>query len=225
MANTCAEGIKLMKKTCEEIGLEYSYEGNDDCLTSLTIEGYTMTSMSCWDMSDYENLCDCLNAWSFLPYKELKKNLKEFIKVGWLELFGSYCKESYKRTHYKLTDLLTIAMKDCGYALEKYGDIKNKALTHEYKSTESAFIYKGYYITPCMLRNVINNVLRKLSICDLNKFYNLYYDGKKPQKDVIANDCLNDLFNNDNMERLQVLDDYNRHRTFTLDKIPQRLHF
>lgn len=221
MVSFCESGIKKVLSLCDEVGLDVHYEGMHAprCLSSLTIEGVTIDKMTDWDASDYENLQDCIDAWSSLPYKEFKKELKAFSNVGWLELFGEYAKDSYQDALYSLKDLLQMSLRECGYAVDKWQDVADKRASHVYKSTESAFIYKGYYITPCILKHVINSVLKKIDSKNMLKFYALYYSGCKVKNDTIIHDCLNDLFNNDSNEKLVMLDELSGHALININEI------
>ena len=51
------------------------------------------------------------------------------------------------------------------------------------------------------------------------KYYALYYGGCKVKNDVIAHDCLNDLFNNDNNERLIMLDELSGHTLININDL------
>ena len=221
MVSFCESGIKKMLVACDEIGLSVSFEGAHAprCLSSLTIEGVTIDKMTDWDASDYENLTDCICAWSEYPQKQFIKELREFACVGWLDLFGSYAKDSYQDALYSLKDLLKLAMNECAYAVDKWQDVADKRASHEYKSTESAFIYKGYYITPCILKHALNSVIKNIKNNDMIKFYALYYGGCKVKNDVIVEDCLKDLFVNDSNERLTMLDELSGHALININQV------
>lgn len=224
MANVQTSGIAEVKKVCTEYDIACQFEGNALPVTAshLDIMGVNFNNLSAWyndEMLELASFVRCCIEDEGMTYKQLKKELVNYNQEGWLELFGAYSKESYQESLYRLKDLLQMSLKECSYAIEKWGDVKNKAITHEFKSTESAFIYKGYYITPCIIKHAINSVLRKIKANDMCKYYALYYAGNKVKNDTIINDCLSDLFNNDNNERLTMLDELSGHALINLNDV------
>ena len=190
--------------TYELIGKHYPQN-----ITSMEILGVPMTTTT-WDCEDFEILTgfitECIE--DGMNLKELKKELRTF-DASPTDVSGEYVKESYRNSHMGLHDLLLNALKGISYAQDKFTTVFDARATHEFKSTESAFIYKGYYITPCILRDIINlawnDCTKEQQKQFLSKFYN---DCKKVDIKTIATDCLADMFNNNNIDRLLMIDNF-----------------
>lgn len=117
-----------------------------------------------------------------------------------------YVKDSYKNSKDNLLHLLAIAMNDCKLAQNKFDDTYNTRINHDFSSVESAFLYKGYYITPYILQAVIEQTWKSCTKAQQNAYLQKYYAEKVNIK-TIANDMLSDMFNNNNVERLTYMDD------------------
>jgi hypothetical protein len=139
--------------------------------------------------------------------KQIRQYIEEF-DMSPSDVSNEYVKESYRNSHANLVDLLKNALKGSMYAQDKFISVFDKRATHEFKSTESAFIYKGYYITPCILRDIIelawNDCKKQYQI----EYFNKYYNGEKQNIKTIASDCLSDMFNKDDISRLSLINDY-----------------
>ena len=98
------------------------------------------------------------------------------------------------------------ATNDIKIAQDKFESVFDKRATHEFKSTESAFLYKGYYITPCILRSVIELAWNDCGKSEQKQYLERFYNGQKQNIVTIATDCLADMFNHDNIERLIMID-------------------
>ena len=159
-----------------------------------------------FDKEDVDMITDLL-----INYDGIKDVKRVFTNDTMTACMGEYVKDSYQESKYTLADLLEMSMKECSYAVEKWSDVVDKRITHNFKSTESAFIYRGYYITPCIIAKVMNSVLKAITKTSMQMYYDVYYSGNKVKNDTIINDCLTDLFNNDNNERLLMLDDLSGH--------------
>jgi hypothetical protein len=134
--------------------------------------------------------------------------LKHLYKICGFE-GKEYVKESYRNTKEKLITLLANAMNDCKIAKDKFENVYNARIEHVYSSVESAFLYNDYYyITPCILQSVINSVWNDCTKENQKEFLNKFYNGNKADIKTIANDCLFDMFNNNNIERLTMLDEF-----------------
>lgn len=224
MANLQTSGINAVMDVCKEYDIACQFEGKSmpTCASSLDVHGVHFNSLNQWDADGLKELASfvrCCIEDEGMTSKQLKKELINYNQEGWLELFGAYCKESYQESLYSLKDLLQMSLKECSYAVDKWQDVADKRASHEFKSTESAFIYKGYYITPCIIKHAVNSILKKIKADDMCKYYALYYAGNKVKNDTIINDCLSDLFNNDNNERLQMLDELSGHALIDLNAV------
>jgi hypothetical protein len=126
-------------------------------------------------------------------------------------VFGEYVKDSYMSTYVNLNNLLQVAIKGCGYAQDKWQGVFDERINHEYKSTESAFLYNGYYITPYILTSLINKAWSELTKENQKEYLDKFYNGQKIKTNDIVNDCLFDMFNNDSIERLTVMEGLRSH--------------
>ena len=178
-------------------------------ITSMEILNRHLTTTT-WDCEDFETLTTALT----ICIEELgmnKKQIRQYIEefdMSPSDVSNEYVKESYRNSHDNLVDLLKNALKGSMYAQDKFISVFDKRATHEFKSTESAFIYKGYYITPCILRDIIelawNDCKKQYQI----EYFNKYYNGEKQNIKTIASDCLSDMFNKDDVSRLSLINDY-----------------
>lgn len=209
--NNQKSGIATLEETLNMYDLEYSMTGKHYPMniTSMEILNRPLTTTT-WDCDDFKMLSDAL----VICIEELdmtKKELRQFIEefdMSPCEVSGEYVKESYRNSHAGLVDLLKNALKGISYAQDKFTSVFDARATHEFKSTESAFIYKGYYITPCILRDIIELAWKDCKKEYQKEFINKFYNGNKTDFKTIANDCLADMFNNDNVERLSLINDY-----------------
>lgn len=224
MANLQTSGINAVMDVCKEYDIACQFEGKSmpTCASSLDIHGVHFNSLNQWDADGLKELASfirCCIEEEGMTSKQLKKELINYNTEGWLEIFGEYAKDSYQDSLYSLKDLLKLAMNECAYAVDKWQDVADKRASHEYKSTESAFIYKGYYITPCILKHALNSVIKNIKNDNMIKFYALYYGGCKVKNDVIIEDCLKDLFVNDSNERLVMLDELSGHELININQV------
>lgn len=152
----------------------------------------------------YNNACQRLQACEHIE-KRLNEIENIIHKCGFYS--RNYVKDSYQHSKNKLITLLANAMKNIAIAQDKFTDVFDKRIKHEFSSVESAFIYKGYYITPVILFVVIKEAWKSIDKIKQAEFLNKFYNGKSIKIDKIANDCLNNMFNNNNIEMLTMLDE------------------
>ena len=230
--NNQKNGIACLENTLQQYEIEYNMYGKlyPNNITELTILGVTFHDMSAWDVESFMELNsaikECIE--DGMTYKKLKKFIADY-DMSMSDVAEEYVKESYRNSHASLTTLLENAIKGSSYAQDKFESVFTESVTHEFKTTESAFLYKGLYITPCILKSVIgyawadvvnkNEYIEKYygSIENFNHEIDLRIENKskirnraksKSDKEIelIATDCLADLFNNDNIERLIMID-------------------
>ena len=209
--NNQKSGIATLENTLNNYGIEYTMTGKNYPLniTSMEILNRPLTTTT-WDCEDFKMLADALTICiedMGMTKKQLRQYIEEF-DMSPSEVSNEYVKESYRNSHAGLVDLLKNALKGSMYAQDKFATVFDARATHEFKSTESAFIYKGYYITPCILRDIIelawNDCKKEYQKEYLQKFYN----GEKQNIKTIASDCLADMFNKDDISRLSLINDY-----------------
>ena len=208
--NNQKSGILELENILNMYGLEYSMTGKHYPMniTSMEILNRPLTTTT-WDCEDFKMLADALKICiedEGMTTKELRQYIEEF-NMSPCDISGEYVKESYRNSHASLYDLLQKVLKGCMYAPEKFESVLDKRASHEFKSTESAFLYKGYYITPCILRSVIEYAWNDCEKESQRKYLEKYYNGKKQNIVTIASDCLSDMFNKNDIERLTMLDD------------------
>lgn len=214
--NIQTKGIACLEDALKTTGLDYSFTGKcyPKNITSMIIAKTPMTTTT-WDSSDFKDLAEKI----MYMYNEdyTMKDMKKFIAsydVSMTDASGEYVKDSYRNSHMSLHDLLLNALKGISYAQDKFQTVFDARATHEFKSTESAFLYKGYYITPCILRDIIelawNDCTKEQQREYLSKFYN---DCKKVDIKTLATDCLSDMFNHDNIDRLIMIDNFRLQNT------------
>ena len=119
----------------------------------------------------------------------------------------NYVKDSYQFSKNKLITLLANGMKNIRIAQDKFTNTFDARIKHVYTNTESAFIYNGYYITPCILFVIIKEAWKSIDKNKQNEFLKRFYEGKKTDIKKIADDCLFNMFNNNDIERLTMLDE------------------
>ena len=221
MGTDLTKSLANLKDACDLHAFNVSFidmNANKSMCNSIVIDdghdSVTVNKIRTFFNDDIDMITDLL-----INYDGIKDIKKVFDDASMTACMGEYVKESYNNSKYLLSDLLNMTMKECAYAVEKWADVVDKRITHNYKSTESAFIYKGYYITPCILRSVINNAIKSIDKNKMQTFYNEYYNGNKVKNDVIIHDCLNDLFNNDNNARLMLLDDLTGHALIDISSV------
>ena len=209
--NIQTKGIANLENLLKFYNLEYTMTGKNypTNITSMEILNRPLTTTT-WDCEDFETLTTALT----ICIEELgmnKKQIRQYIEefdMSPSDVSNEYVKESYRNSHANLVDLLKNALKGSMYAQDKFISVFDKRATHEFKSTESAFIYKGYYITPCILRDIIelawNDCKKQYQI----EYFNKYYNGEKQNIKTIASDCLSDMFNKDDVSRLSLINDY-----------------
>lgn len=209
--NIQTKGIANLENLLKFYNLEYTMTGKNypTNITSMEILNRPLTTTT-WDNEDFETLTTALT----ICIEELgmnKKQLRQYIEefdMSPSDVSNEYVKESYSNSHANLVDLLKNALKGSMYAQDKFISVFDKRATHEFKSTESAFMYKGYYITPCILRDIIelawNDCKKQYQI----EYFNKYYNGVKQNIKTIASDCLSDMFNKDDVSRLSLINDY-----------------
>ena len=214
--NNQTKGIACLENALKTSGLDYSMTGKHypQNITSMIIAKTPMTTTT-WEGSDFIDLANKI----MYMYDEdyTIKDMKRFIAsydISMTDASGEYVKDSYRNSHEKLTDLLKNALKDISYAQDKFQSVFDARATHEFKSTESAFLYKGYYITPCILRDIIelawNDCTKQQQREYLKRFYN--NDCKISIKEL-ATDCLSDMFNHNNIDRLIMIDNFRLQNT------------
>lgn len=206
--NIQTQGIACLENALKTSGLTYSMVGKHypQNITSMIIAKTPMTTTT-WDSSDFKDLAEKI----MYMYNEdyTMKDMKKFIAgydVSMTDVSGEYVKDSYQNSHASLYDLLQNALKGSMYAQEKFESVLDKRATHEFKSTESAFLYKGYYVTPCILRSVIEYAWNDCKKENQRKYLEKYYNGQKQNIVTIASDCLSDMFNKNDISRLTMID-------------------
>lgn len=208
------------------------YEQTTDLQKATRMAIYSMKkpmTIRTWDNSDFFEMTSCIDAcMDFMTYKQLDKYMQKYDN-SITDTSGEYVKDSYMNGHAKLVDMLNQAIKTCGYAVEKWQDVATARAEHVFKSTESAFLHNGLYITPCMLRDVISCVWATLDNDQqkqyINKFYGNDFENQKIriskkntvtcraksksdiENDLIATDILNDFFNKNDLSRLSYIDE------------------
>ena len=207
-------------------------EQTNDIKTATRMAIYSMKkpmTIQTWDNADFYEMTSCLDAcMDFMTLKQIDEYMQDY-DTSMTDVEGEYVKDSYMFSKEKLIVLLQQAIKTCGYAVSKWQDVRKADAEHIFKSTESAFIHNGYYITPCMLRDVIacvwctlDNEQQKQYI---SKFYGNDFENQKNriskkntvtgrtkskidlENDLIATDILDDFFNKNDYSRLTYIDD------------------
>lgn len=211
MATDMTKGIASLEKLLNYYGLEYSMTGAKypHNITSMEILGVPFTT-SAWFIDDFMELVDYL---TFLiedegmTLKQLKNKLSKY-DLSNTEITCEYVKDSYRNTHMSLAELLMKATNDIKIAQDKFESVFDKRATHEFKSTESAFLYNGYYITPCILRSIIELAWNDCEKQSQKEYLQKFYNGQKQNVQTIATDCLADMFNNNDISRLIMIDNF-----------------
>ena len=85
--------------------------------------------------------------------------------------------------------------------MDKFETLKDVRVSHAY-TTDSAFLYNSYYITPCILKAVINEYLRQVEPKQLHDFMITY--GYKNSKSI-TEDLMHDYFVNGSVEKMNKL--------------------
>lgn len=209
--NIQTQGIACLENALKTSGLTYTMVGKHypQNITSMLI-GKTSLTTTTWDSSDFKDLAEKI----MYMYDEdyTMKDMKNFIAsydVSMTDASGEYVKDSYRNSHAKLTDLLKNALKDIAYAQDKFQTVFDARATHEFKSTESAFLYKGYYITPCILRDIIELAWKDCTKEQQKEYLKRFYNNDcKIDIKTLASDCLADMFNHDNVDRLIMIDNF-----------------
>lgn len=209
--NNQKTGIASLEKLLNYYGIEYTMQGNKYPLniTNMNILGVQFDNVSAWDVDMFHEFVDyltCLIEDEGMTIKELKKELKGYL-LSPSDVSGEYVKESYRNSHENLYNLLQNVLKGSMYAQGKFESVFDKRVTHEFKSTESAFLYKGYYVTPCILRSILELAWNDCTKESQKQYLQKFYNGNKTDFKTIANDCLSDMFNKNDIERLTMLDD------------------
>ena len=209
--NNQKTGIETLEKTLNFYGLPYEMTGNKYPMniTEMSILGITYRDMSAWDVESFNLMNDAL----ITCIEEENMNIRQlrtFVEKYNMtpsEVSGEYVKESYYNSHCKLTDLLQNALKSISYAQSKFEAVFDERATHEFKSTESAFLYNDLYITPCILKVIISEAWKNCTKESQREYLERFYNGNKTDIKTIINDCLADMFNKNDLERLTYLDD------------------
>ena len=208
--NNQKNGIANLENLLSYYGLEYTMTGKNYPvnITNMNILGVQFDNVSAWDLDMFHEFVDylkCLIEDEGMTIKELKKELRGYL-LSPSDVSGEYVKESYRNSHANLYDLLQNVLKGISYAQDKFESVFDKRATHEFKSTESAFLYKGYYITPCILRSVIELAWNDCGKAEQKQYLEKFYNGQKQNIQTIATDCLADMFNKDDISRLTMID-------------------
>ena len=211
MTTRAEQGIKNLTKVCNEYGLKLSCMPHEKYPTqawlNFSIEGVNFKSNE-FDNDDYNNIADAVSIWAdTLSMPKFIEELKLMATVNiWSDTFEEYVKESYRFSKSNLKNLLNIALNQCSYAVDRWQDLADKKANYKFTDCHSAFLYKGYYITPYIMTVTLNEAIKNMKKAKrLQILFNLYYNGNKVNNDTIINDTLNDLFNNDNNERLMTM--------------------
>lgn len=209
--NIQTQGIAELENTLQFYGLDYSMTGNKypQNITSMEILKIPFTTTT-WTLEDFSELVSyivCCIEDENMTMKQLKKELASY-DLSNSEITSEYVKDSYQNTHMSLSDLLIKATNDIKVAQSKFESVFDKRATHEFKSTESAFLYKGYYITPCILRSIIELAWNDCKKDSQKEYLQKFYNGQKQSIQTIATDCLADLFNKNDIERLTMIDNF-----------------
>ena len=208
--NNQKNSIYNLEKLLNSYGLPYELTGKNypNCITSMSILGVNIDIVSVWDNEDFrelESFLTCCIEDEGMTFKELKEILKVY-DLSNTDITNTYVKDSYQNSHAGLVELLQNVLKGSMYAQDKFESVLDKRATHEFKSTESAFLYKGYYVTPCILRSVIEYAWNDCTKENQRKYLEKYYNGQKQNIVTIASDCLSDMFNKNDIERLTMID-------------------
>lgn len=208
--NNQKNGIACLENLLSYYNLEYTMTGKNYPvnITNMNILGVQFDNVSAWDLDMFYEFVDylkCLIEDEGMTIKELKKELKGYL-LSPSDVSGEYVKDSYRNTHMSLSELLMKATNDIKIAQDKFESVFDKRATHEFKSTESAFLYKGYYITPCILRSIIELAWNDCEKQSQKEYLQKFYNGQKQNIQTIATDCLADMFNKDDISRLTMID-------------------
>ena len=208
--NNQKSGILELESTLNMYGLEYTMTGKHYPMniTSMEILNRPLTTTT-WDCEDFKMLADALKICiedEGMTIKELRQYIEEF-NMSPCDISGEYVKESYQNSHAGLVELLKNALKGISYAQDKFQTVFDARATHEFKSTESAFIYKGYYVTPCILRSILELAWNDCTKESQKQYLQRFYNGNKTDFKTIANDCFADMFNKNDISRLSMIDD------------------
>jgi hypothetical protein len=207
MATNLKKSLDNLKDACMLHAYNLDLIGGDGetICNEIKIDNFTLGHVRTLDNDDIDMLTDVLINYGLEEVKRV------FSEISPCDVFGEYVKDSYMSTYVNLNDLLKVAIKGCGYAQDKWQGVFDERINHEYKSTESAFLYNGYYITPYILTSLINKAWSELTKENQKEYLNKFYNGNKVKVNEIANDCLFDMFNNDSIERLTVMEGLRSH--------------
>lgn len=208
MARQQTNAIKQAEAIASYLNLSLQFMGNKYPLnaTSLIIEGYTITGVLDWSNDDFSDFIDHLKALAKIENKKAKRKYLQWVyptENTLAKIDNEYVKESYKESKLLLKDLITEVFNNSKHACNMLESIDNKYISYDF-SVNSAFLYHGYYITPCNMRIAIKEVLESIKPAYMQQYMQHFYSSKVKQ-DLVIDDIITAWKNEDNY-KLTVLD-------------------
>lgn len=208
MARQQKNAIRTVESVADFLGLDVHFNGNKYPMnaTSAEVEGYTITGVLDWSNEDFNDLIDHLKTLSKIENKKAKKEYLRWVyptENTLAKIDNEYVKDSYKESKLLLRDLITGVFNNSKHAACMLESIDNKYISYNF-STHSAFLYEGFYITPCNVRTALKEVLEAIKPAYMQQYMQHFYQSKVKQ-DLIIDDIIMAWKNDDNY-RLTVLD-------------------
>lgn len=203
MATGLKKVLDNLKDACELHAIPLELIGGDgvNICNSIVIDGYQIDNIRSFDAEDINMMVDLLINYDM----DDLKNVFRQENASMSQALGEYVKDSYNYSRDKLSNIFKQALKGCSYAVNKFETLKDVRVSHVY-TTNSAFLYNGYYITPCILQSVINEGLRMLNPSSMSMYMDVYGYNKKDYKGM-TKDIMDDYFMNNTMDRLTMIDE------------------
>lgn len=204
MATNLKKSLLNLQDACQLHGysLELKDLNNDGTMcNSIIIDGYEIGGIRTFFNDDVDMITELLIDYGMDEVKNVFR--KENASMS--QALGEYVKDSYNYSKEKLSNIFEQVLKGCSYAVDKFETLKDVRVSHTY-TTDSAFLFNGYYITPCILQSVINEGLQRLNKSSMELYMDIYGYTKKDYKGM-TNDIMHDYFVENNTDRLSMIDD------------------
>ena len=174
--NKLTNGLKEVKRACEQKGYTFRVIGGDGVNTasSVFINGFEIKTGSLnYDSEDMGMLAEIIADYDMKTVREVFCDKSMTYANN-----GMYVKESYRNGKLSLADVVNTAVKGSMYSQSMLESIKADYIKADF-SVNSAFLYKGMYITPYMpitlLIDILNNNISKEY---LREFMGIYMNKK-----------------------------------------------
>ena len=170
--NNIGKGLQLVEKACNEKGYRFYTVGGDgkNTASSVFINSFEIkVGSNAYDNEDMQMLEDVI-----LNY-DMKVLRNVFCdKSMTYTNNGMYVKESYREGRVTLSEVIETAIKGSSYSQNLLESIEDKYISTDF-SVNSAFLYKGMYVTPYMAIAILTDILiNDIAKEYLKDFYNMY---------------------------------------------------